>query len=73
MADDGCARQSVSMPPPMLAALKREAKKRDLTRFQGRLSREKIPVEAQRPSQRPGGNPGLIAGACQCQTKREAL
>ena len=22
---------------------------------------------------RPGANPGLIAGACQCQTKREAL
>ena len=37
---DGFARQSVSMPSPMLAALKREAKKRDLTVSQ--LIRERI-------------------------------
>ena len=88
MADDGCARQSVSMPPPMLAALKREAKKRDLTVSQ--VVREKIreaqpqPRQPRRAAQvrcpvcklwqaRPGGNPGLIAGACQCDSKREAL
>ena len=51
---DGCARQSVSMPSPMLAALKREAKKRDLTVSQ--VIREKI-REAQ-PQPTPPATPG---------------
>ena len=88
---DGCARQTVSMPSPMLAALKREAKKRDLTVSQ--VVREKIRKAQPQPTPqprravayqvrcpvcklwqaRPGGNPGLIARACQCDSKREAL
>ena len=51
MADDGCARQSVSMPPPMLAALKREAKKRDLTVSQ--VVREKIREAQPQPTPQP--------------------
>ena len=62
---DGFARQTVSMPSLMLAALKREAKKRDLTVSQ--VVREKNPrgsadADADDPA-RPGrGLPGEVSG-----------
>ena len=78
-------RQSFSLPPEMLETLKAEAAQRDLTVSQ--IVREKIRLAQPRRAvalqvrcpvckrwqARPGANPGLIAGACQCQTKREAL